>query len=145
MRSIDMTVDEALSFLSDHQPMPSDEQLTQNLIDKYDEVRKFFISRPDNRAIKLFLLSYGEGDGWGVYQLVEDFFYRCNDNDVKHELKEVLENKTIPNSVRYWSTQMAAAFSDEKLRKGLEVSLQSENSDIKYAAEMALDILNEQT
>lgn len=73
-----MTTDEALQFLSNHQPMPSDKDLTEELINQYDSVRCYFISHPDDRAINLFLRSYGDGDGWGVYQLVEGFFINVN-------------------------------------------------------------------
>lgn len=61
-----MTKDDAFNFLLRHQPMPSDNDLTQELIDQYDNVRKFFIDHPDRKAIDLFLRSYGDGDGWGV-------------------------------------------------------------------------------
>lgn len=138
-----MTKDDAFNFLLRHQPMPSDNDLTQDLIDQYDNVRKFFIDHPDRKAIDLFLRSYGDGDGWGVYQLVEDFFYQCKEADVKIEIKKVLEDITISDSVRYWVTQVAAAFNDEILRDGLEISLHSTNADIKDAAEMAINLLDE--
>lgn len=138
-----MTKEDALNFLSRHQPMPPDKHLTHDLIDKYDDVRKFFIENPDQKAIKLFLKSYGEGDGWGVYQLVEDFFYQCSDIDVKKEIKEVLEDITIADSVRYWLTQTATTFNDETLINGLEISLQSKNTDIKDVANMAINLLDE--
>lgn len=69
-----MTKDEALQFLLEHQPMPSEQLLTQELINKYDDVRKYFIENPAKEAIPLFMQSYGDGDARGVYQLVEDVF-----------------------------------------------------------------------
>ncbi|WP_297196391.1 hypothetical protein [uncultured Pluralibacter sp.] len=136
-----MTKEEALKFLLKHQPMPSDKDLTKDIIDRYDDVRKFFIQHPDSEAIKLFLRSFGDGDGWGVYQLVEDFFYQCPEPEVKREIKKVLEDVNISDGVRYWSTQIAAAFNDEMLRDGLEISLKSKNPDISDAAEIALGLL----
>lgn len=138
-----MNRNEALSFLRDHQPMPDDDDLTQELIDKYDEVRNFFIATPDKEAISLFLNSYGNGDGWGVYQLVEDVFYKCHFDDVVLEIKKILENPSVADSVRYWVTQVSAAFSDAKLRKGLEISLNSENEDIRDAAQLSLDMMDD--
>lgn len=123
--------------------MPSDNDLTQELIDHYNKVRRFFIDHPNREAIGLFLRSYGEGDGWGVYQLVENFFLQCKGSEVKLEIKKVLEDITIPDSVRYWVTQVAAAFIDEILRGGLEISQRSKNTDIKDAAEMAISLLDE--
>ena len=142
-RTMNMNRNEALSFLRDHQPMPDDDDLTQELIDKYDEVRNFFIATPDKEAISLFLNSYGNGDGWGVYQLVEDVFYKCHFDDVVLEIKKILENPSVADSVRYWVTQVSAAFSDAKLRKGLEISLNSENEDIRDAAQLSLDMMDD--
>lgn len=141
-RTMNMNRNEALSFLRDHQPMPDDDDLTQEVIDKYDEVRKFFTANPDKEVISLFLNSYGNGDGWGVYQLVEDVFYKCHRDDVVVEIKEILENPSIADSVRYWVTQVSAAFSDVKLKKGLEISLKSKNEDIRDAAQLSIDMID---
>lgn len=138
-----MNRNEALSFLRDHQPMPDDDDLTQEVIDKYDEVRKFFTANPDKEVISLFLNSYGNGDGWGVYQLVEDVFYKCHRDHVVVEIKEILENPSIADSVRYWVTQVSAAFSDVKLKKGLAISLKSKNEDIRDAAQLSIDMIDE--
>jgi phosphoribosylaminoimidazole-succinocarboxamide synthase len=54
-----------------------------------------------------------------------------------------LEDETIPDSVRYWTTQAAAAFSDDILRTGIALSLASANEDIKEAALLALEVLDE--
>lgn len=142
-RTMNMNRNEALSFLRDHQPMPDDDDLTQEVIDKYDEVRKFFTANPDKEVISLFLNSYGNGDGWGVYQLVEDVFYKCHRDDVVVEIKELLENPSIADSVRYWVTQVSAAFSDVKLKKGLAISLKSKNEDIRDAAQLSIDMIDE--
>ena len=142
-RTMNMNRNEALSFLRDHQPMPDDDDLTQEVIDKYDEVRKFFTANPDKEVISLFLNSYGNGDGWGVYQLVEDVFYKCHRDDVVVEIKEILENPSIADSVRYWVTQVSAAFSDVRLKKGLEISLKSKNEDIRDAAQLSIDMIDE--
>ena len=37
----------ALQFLREHQPMPPEDQVDDDLIDRYDEVRKYFIANPD--------------------------------------------------------------------------------------------------
>ena len=138
-----MNTNEAINFLSKHQPMPADSVLTQEIIDQYDNVRKYFIEHPDIKAIPLFLRSFGDGNGWGVYQVVEDFFYKCPRDEVVLAIKSVLEDETIPDSVRYWTTQAAAAFSDDILRTGIALSLASANEDIKEAALLALEVLDE--
>lgn len=138
-----MNRNEALSFLRNHQPMPDDDELTQEVIDKYDEARKLLTADPDKEVISLLLNSYGNGDGRGIYQLVEDVLYKCHRDDVIVEIKEILENPSIADSVRYWVTQVSAAFSDVKLRKGLEISLKSKNEDIRDAAQLSIYMIDD--
>lgn len=42
-----ITKTEAFSFLKEHKPMPCDDELKENEIKKYEEVREYFISNPD--------------------------------------------------------------------------------------------------
>ena len=74
---------------------------------------------------------------------MEEFLYLREENNGKNKIKKVLEDETIADSVRYWTTQVAAAFRDERLRKGLNISLKSNDIDIKGATEMALNILED--
>ena len=137
-----MTRGEAFTFLISHQPMPEHARLTQDLMNTYDDIRKYFDKYPESTAIELFLRSFGDGDGWRVYQLIEGIFYKCARYDVVAALRIVLEDAGIPESVRYWSTQIAAAFADEGLRKGLNISLNSKNIDTLEAAALAIEILD---
>lgn len=54
--------------------MPPDQILTQGLVNKYNDIRRFFINHSAKEAISLFMKSYGCGDGWGVYHLFENIF-----------------------------------------------------------------------
>ena len=74
---------------------------------------------------------------------MEEFLYLREENNGKNKIKKVLEDETIADSVRYWTTQVAAAFCDERLRKGLNISPKSNDIDIKGATEMALSILED--
>lgn len=73
---------------------------------------------------------------------MEEFLYLREENNGKNKIKKVLEDETIADSVRYWTTQVAV-FRDERLRKGLNTSLKSNDIDIKGATEMALNILED--
>lgn len=136
-----MNKKEALKFLESHQPMPSDNDLTQDLIDKYDDVRVFFVNNPDVDAIPLLMRSFGDGDGFGVYQLVEDVFDKCNFDDVIINISNVLKDTSTVKSVRYWVTQLAIAFSDRRLVDGLNISLQFDDEDIQFMAARALECI----
>ena len=66
--------EEALKFLEAYQPLPSDSELSKNIniLNIYNEVRKYFLTHYDPRCIPLFLNSFGGRNGFGVYQLIED-------------------------------------------------------------------------
>ena len=131
-----MNTDTALDFLRKYQPMPPDSELTNPLIQYYDEVRKHFVDNPDPRCLPLFLQSFGEGDGLGVYQLVEDVFRGIDAAVVTRELQEGLVSRNAPT--RYWSAQIAAAFPSAELCDSLCRMLQSSVEDERAAAAIAL-------
>jgi len=65
-----MTKERALRFLATHSPMPDDEQPTDELINEYDDGRRFSLAHPDAACIRPFMFSFGRWGGRGVYQLV---------------------------------------------------------------------------
>lgn len=132
-----ITTDEALRFLEDHQPMPDDSQLTEDLIARYNEVRIHFLQSPDERAIPLFLRSFGNGSGFGSYQLIEDVLAQFPGSVVVPYLTEVLQRGE--GQIGYWATQIAARFPSERLIPALAKKLTSEDFDTRYAAVTALE------
>lgn len=131
-----MTKTDAISFLQEHQPMPEDNELRDVLINKYDEVREFFINNPDTQCIPLFFNSFGGKDGLGVYQMVE---YVISMYDKEEVLPHVLNALHSPHDgVRYWAAQIAANYPDETLFGPLCNLLSEKDDDIKAAAITAL-------
>ena len=126
----------AFSFLREHQPMPSDEDVTEEEIKKYEEVRTFFINNPDERCVPLFLNSFGGKDGLGVYQMVEDVIVMYNKKVVLTCIIHAVNSSY--EGVRYWCIQIASNFPDESLLSPLANFLQSEDQDIKTAAITAI-------
>ena len=131
-----MTVDEGLSFLKTHQPMPDDAELSEELVRAYDEVRRLFIAHPDARCIPLFLTSFGEGDGFGVYQLVEDVLRHFSLDKVLPHLRKGLTHGQ--RSIRYWNADIAANFPTAELIEPLAQLLTEDDEDIRSAAAIAL-------
>ncbi len=127
---------DALLFLQAHQPMPPDSELDQETIDQYDQVRRYFIEHPDVDAIALLLNSFGEGDGFGVYQLVEDAIIVHTPEAVIPHLQQAL--KAAQPSVQYWCAQIASHYSDKQLLEPLAELISDENADIREAAMIAL-------
>jgi HEAT repeat protein len=132
-----MTRDEAYSFLRTHQPLPSDEHLSRELIESYDEVRKLFLVNPDVESLPLLLGSFGDGSGFGVYQLVEDVIAKLPREEIIPHLERALGSPH--KGVRYWSTQFAGRFPDPRLVQSLAKILGESDYDLRYAAMTALE------
>jgi len=122
----------AIDFLKDNQPMPNDNLLDEKTIQIYDDVRKYFLNNPDKECLPLFLNSFGEYDGYGIYQLVEDVVQMFDHDDVVNCLIESLRSPF--NGVKYWCAQISALFPDEKLISPLVELLDDENDDIRVAS-----------
>lgn len=131
-----MNFDLALEFLKNHQPLPNDREISQEIIAKYDEVRKWFLANPNETCIPLFLNSFGGRDGFGVYPLICNVVV-CYKKEVviPHLLKCLSsENKYI----QYWNCQIAVNFSSPSLIKPLSKLLNSDDSDIRFMSITAL-------
>ena len=127
------------SFLKAHQPLPDDDLLKEEEIQKYNEVREYFINNPDEDCIPLFLNSFGGKDGLGVYQLVEDVITMYEGEKV---LPYLLESFDSPyEGVKYWGIQIASDFPDECLFDPLVKLFESEDEDIRMAVVTALEQL----
>ena len=131
-----MKKEEALAFLKKHQPLPPDEKLTQDIADQYDDIRRYFLQYPDKECIPLFLNSFGEGDGFGIYVLIEDVIQQFATEKVVPYLVKALFCKF--KSVRYWNAQIAFNFPDPELVAPLSQLLKKGDFDMRYACITAL-------
>ncbi len=131
-----ITKSEALSFLKEHQPMPTDDELTEYEIRKYEEVRKFFLDNVDAQCIPLLLNSFGGKDGLGVYQMVEDVVLMYDKADVLPHILDAFNNSC--KYVIYWCVQIASNFPDADLLIPLSKFIKYDDEDIKIASITAL-------
>ena len=136
-----MNREQALSFLRDHQPMPGDADVDRDLVEKYAEVRRYFLRSPDRACIPLFLSSFGEGSCFGVYQLVEDVIRQFPGEEVVPHLLVALSS--AHRSVRYWTAQIAACFPAPELVPELEKLLDEDDFDLRYATVTALEQIDD--
>ena len=127
-----MNKETALNFLKENQPMPDDSNLDKSVIAMYDDVIKYFLYNPDKECLPLLLNSFGEYDGYGVYQSVEDVILRFEHEEVVDCLVESLNSRH--NGVKYWCAQISALFPDKKLISPLKNLLKDTNNDIREAA-----------
>lgn len=134
-----MTTDEALQFLRSHQPLPPTRGISEDVLRRFDEVRQHFALHPDNRCVSLLLNSFGEGDGHGVFQLVEDAILAHPQSVVVHALLDGLRNPS--GSVRYWNAQIAANCVCPELVPPLADILRRGSLDERIAAVTALEVI----
>jgi hypothetical protein len=137
-----MTTEEALQFLAQHQPLPPDDDLSDQLIATYDAVRRHFIAYPDSRCIGLFLHSFGNGSGFGVYQVVDDVFRKYSTSQLTPHLIRALQSQHW--GVRYWASQWAMEFPSVDLipaLQGLLLSNASKDQECRFFAVAALEQL----
>ncbi len=120
-----MNKEEAIEFLRRHQPMPPDSELTEDLSTRYDEIREYCIAHPDREYIPLFLNSFGEGDGFGVYVLVDRVIRQFSAEEVIPHLIEALHSEHP--SVREWCADIAIDFKSPELIDPLRELLQNPN------------------
>lgn len=130
-----ITKAEAFAFLREHQPMPTDEEISEEEARKYEEVRKFFIENPDRECVPLFLNSFGGKDGLGIYQMVEDVIMMYSKEIVLPYLLQAFNSSY--ESIKYWCIQISSNFPDERLLLPLVNFLQSDD-DMETAVIIAL-------
>ena len=131
-----MTKDQALAFLTQYQPLPDDGKELENILEEFNEVRKYFISNPNSICIPLFLNCFGKGSGYGVYQLVEDVIITHNEDEVVFYLKKALLSDS--SSIRYWCAQISENYDSEELLEGLLNVYEKGDIDAKCASLTAL-------
>lgn len=132
-----MTIQEAIAFLERHQPLPPTRTVEEGLLQRFDEVRRYIGEVGDVRGLSLLLNAFGEGDGHGIYQLVESTVRRFPDDVVVPALRAGLTNPR--GSVRYWNAQFSANYKRSELVQPLIELLWQGNVDERLAAVTALE------
>ena len=133
-----MTTDEALLFLQAHQPLPPTKEISNELLSQFDEVRKHFAAHPDSRCVPLLLNSFGQGDGHGVYQRVEDTLRVHSPEIVVEALLQGL--RSPHHSIRQWNAEIAANYPRPELVKPLAELLRHGTIDEQMSAAIALKL-----
>jgi hypothetical protein len=132
-----MNEKDAIDFLLTVQPMPNDDILTEDLINEYDKVRLYLAAHPTEAALPLLLNSFGNGFGFGVYQLVEDTIAAFPTNLVVENLAFALQS---PNEgVRFWASQISERYFDPSLLTPLQSLIHDESPSIRAAAITSLE------
>lgn len=134
-----MNTNEAMEFLRNHQPLPPTRGIDESLLKWFDEVREFFAEHPDPRSVPLLLNAFGEGDGHGIYQMVEKTILCHPENIVVPALLNGLRSHV--RSVRVWNAEIAANYSRPEFVVPLSEMLLQGSFDERMAAVIALEAI----
>ncbi|GAA3980251.1 hypothetical protein GCM10022407_26890 [Hymenobacter antarcticus] len=121
--------------------MPDDDSLEKNpqLMKDFEEVRRYFLDYPDPRCVKLFLNAFGGWNGFGMYQTVEQVFYKMNEQFVIDELQKNLRNVSrLKDCTLYWNIQQCIVFPDRALFDPLTQFIKHPLPEIRHALVYAL-------
>ncbi len=133
-----MTTNEAIAFLTAHQPMPPDDMGTQEEIDQWIESfnHAMQLEPPDPRFISLFLNSFPERIEIGAYQNVDSLLARYEADIVVPELISALDSSNP--SIQGFAAQFSRHYPDPRLISPLLAALNSRFADSRAFAAMSL-------
>jgi len=136
-----MTTEEALRFLEQNQPMPSDARITQEECDLYLESLCHFEKNPDERCIPLFINSVGVDTGLGMYEKIGDVLLAQDRSAVISALKSALSSSN--ESVKYRCCWWAADLDIWEISDLIWPLRGSQNEDLREAAESYIKLRHE--
>jgi HEAT repeat protein len=134
-----VNLNKAVKILKKYNPMPADDQLTQEIVDEYGAVIDYLKLNPHPSCIEPILKSFGEYDGWGLYEEASLILTKFGINQVLPYLISALQSPQ--NGIRYWATHIASDFADKQLLQFLEVCIQDKIPDIRENKATALGFM----
>lgn len=136
----ELTKSEVLRFLRANQPLPDDGELQAAELRALSDVVRFLSENQLDEAVPLLLRVFGEGSGFGVYQLVEGAVVRQRRDLVVTELGRALSE---PQGNPYWLLHAATAVPDVSFRDEVVRLCGHEDADIRCAAISALEAIGD--
>ena len=134
-----MSKEEFISFLKKNQPLPSDLVAADELFEEFERARIYFTQQIEPSAVPLLIGALGEGDGHGIYPMVETTLCTYPSDVVIAALRNGLRSE-YP-SVRYWSAQFSASYPVNELLDELIFAFHQGNDDTRIAVVTALEII----
>lgn len=134
-----MKTEEALDFLIAHQPLVAEDVNDQN-ISRFNDVRKFFSVNLDERCVPLLIGFLGPGDGHGTYVMVEDTLRLYPSECVGEALRAGL--RSPEPTVRYWSAQFSAGYPAAGIEEELIAAFLHGDSDTQIAVVTAIEVIS---
>jgi hypothetical protein len=134
-------VESHLDFLRLHQPLPLEAELSAEQIDRFEEVRQFFVENHDDRCIPLLINAVNADGGFGVYQMVEDALQNQTRSVVVSELELALCQGKDHHLA--WVLEWATSFESFELEERIQKYVDHPSADISTNAKLYLNSKSE--
>jgi hypothetical protein len=136
-----MTVNQALDFLKNHQPMPSDWDITNEEGATFAAILKYFEQHPDSRCLPLLIHSVSTETGLGMYEHISSVLMAHESGEVIPHLREGLKtgNDGVKFRCCWWATDVDAWELEEEIRPLLHYP----DDDVREAAQNFLELKSE--
>lgn len=127
-----METEKAIRFLTDHQPMPDDNDINEQQAETYFQILKLFEKEKDERCIPLLINSVSENTGMGMYEYISDALIKQDRQKVIENLRIGLKsnNQGVVYRCCWWSVDIDAW----DLLEDIKPLQFNENTDIQEAA-----------
>ena len=135
-----MTGEEARTYLLQHQPMPSDSDITENEADTFIAILQFLEENPNPDFIPLLMGSVSSQTGLGMYEQIQFVLNQFSEGEVVPHVRVLLQS---PNpGARSWAVGWALEFPSSTYLKAINEILHSpEDDDSHYLAVAVLERL----
>lgn len=133
-----MNTQEALAFLSQHQPMPDHPE--EALMDCYKRVTEWLYHNPEPASVPLLIHSLAEWSDWLVYDGVQSILRCFEPHEVVPHLLKGCESPH--HCVRLWSADSVRFFPDARFVQPLAAILEEPYVDLRLVAAASLESLN---
>jgi hypothetical protein len=133
-----MNIRQALTFLAQHQPMPSDQEVTENLCDTFVECMQFLKKNPEPKSVVLLINTVSEYTGLGMYEMISDVLLKQERTVVLFALKKALNQGN--DAVKYRSCWWAIDLNAWCLFKEISALVNSCNTDLSDAAKSYVEL-----
>jgi hypothetical protein len=134
-----MTTEDALNFLRANQPLPDTEFLSEAILKRFDEARKYFQENPHPECVELLLGALSKGDGHGTFALVEDAIFNQDRDTTLKALEKVMAKRSVG---LYWQLRIASNYAQTAWIPIFASVLSFGDTDERFAAVDALSFIN---
>jgi hypothetical protein len=134
-----MNKGQALSILKKYSPMPDEEDVTEEMIDEYASSIEYFGENLDSICIEPIMMTFSLDDCFGVYDHAVDVLRNFSNDQVIPCLIEAIQSEH--EGRRYWGTEIAKFFPDERLISSLSMCINDSNEEIRAYSVYALNCI----